>query len=492
METMTAPVASKQLVEMMQSARQRTLELLDGLTQEQLIGPKLPTVNPMLWEVGHVAWFHEYFILRRVHGAAPLLARGDQLYDSIAIAHDTRWDLPVYPLPELRDYMARVLDRLTARLPAGLADERDSFLYQFTTFHEDMHDEAFTWARQTLAYPTPRFAPDGSHDPYLPPAREDRRTPYLPPEGEGGAQRRMGDVATESMSPAQVASARTSPFRPFGAPSASGGRESLTGDAAIPGGRFRLGSPPDSPFLFDNEKWAHPVTVAPFRMARTAVSNAAFAAFVEDGGYRRASLWTDEGWRWRQETGAEMPVFWRRDASGGWQLRNFDRWVDLPPHDAVIHVNWYEAMAWCRWAGRRLPREAEWEFAATMRPGPDGVLVKGRYPWGDAPADASRANLDGFALGTIDVAALPEGDNAWGCRQLIGNVWEWTADTFGPFPGFAPDDYKEYSEPLFGSTKVLRGGAWTTRGRLASGTYRNYFGPERRDIFAGFRSCALA
>lgn len=434
---MTARVYAEQLAEMMQSARQRTLELIDGLTQAQLLGPRLPIVNPLLWEIGHVAWFHEHFILRREYGRAPMLERGDALYDSIAIAHDLRWDLPLYSLPEMRDYMARVLDALIGRLSKGLTGERESFLYQFTTFHEDMHDEAFTWARQTLAYPTPHFE-----------------------SGRPLAQRQSV-------------------------------RGSLDGDAAIPGGTFPLGSPPDAPFLFDNEKWAHPVAVAPFRMARAPVTNAGFAAFVEDGGYGKRALWCADGWAWRQAAEAAHPVYWQPDRSGGWRLRRFDRWEPMPPDQPVIHVNWYEANAWCRWAGRRLPTEAEWEFAATMRPGAGGRLVKARYPWGDAAPRPDRANLDGFALGCADVADFPAGDNAWGCRQMLGNVWEWTADTFGPYPGFAPDDYKEYSEPLFGETRVLRGGAWITRSRMATSTYRNYFGPERRDVFAGFRTCAL-
>ena len=433
---MTAPVATDDLAVMMYSARQRTLELLDGLTPEQLIGPRLPIVNPMLWEVGHVAWFHEYFILRREYGHAPLLGRGDAVYDSIAIEHDRRWDLPLYPLPEIHDYMARVLDALLGRLAGGTASERDSFLYQFTTLHEDMHDEAFTWTRQTLAYPTPSFA-----------------------AGRSGAAHRR-DAGPHP------------------------------GDVAVPGGSFMMGSAPDEPFLFDNEKWAHPVEVARFRIARVPVTNAEFAAFVEDGGYRRSSLWSEAGWSWRAAAGAEHPVYWRRDRGGGWRMRRFDRWIELAPHQPAIHVNWYEAEAWCRWAGRRLPTEAEWEFAAQVRPGKGGALVKARYPWGDAPPGPEHANLDGFALGCVDVAGHEAGDSHWGCRQMIGNVWEWTADTFGPFPGFAPDDYKEYSEPLFGETKVLRGGAWPTRARLARAACRNYFGPERRDVFAGFRTCA--
>ncbi len=165
----------------------------------------------------------------------------------------------------------------------------------------------------------------------------------------------------------------------------------------------------------------------------------------------------------------------------------------LPPDEPVIHINWYEADAYCRWAGLRLPTEVEWEAAALGEAAADGTLAaaKRRYPWGEAPPDPSRANLDGRALGPVDVAVLAAGDSAFGCRQMLGNVWEWTADTFNAFPGFSADAYKEYSAMLFGDTKVLRGGAWTTRGRMIHGTYRNYFEAHRRDVFGGFRTCRI-
>lgn len=440
---MTDQVSTAHLTSILHSARQRTLELIDGLTDEQLVGPKMPIVNPMIWEIGHVAWFYEHFILRKEYGGGPRLERGDQLYDSIAIAHDTRWDLPVYPLGEMKDYMADVLDALTDRLDGGAdggrASERDSYLYQFTAFHEDMHDEAFTWARQTLAYPTPSFAPDGTQ----------------------------------------------------GADAGSTTAGALPGDADIPGGTFPMGAARDDAFVFDNEKWAHEIALAPFRMARAPVTNAEFAAFVEDGGYDTESLWEGDGRDWRQRQDRSHPVYWKADGSGGWQVRRFDRWFDLAPDQPVVHVNWFEANAYCKWAGRRLPREAEWEFAATMRPADDGGLIKAGYPWGDDPPSAARVTMDGFAMGCADVAAYPDSDNPWGCRQMIGNVWEWTADTFAPFDGFSPDDYKEYSIPLFDSTKVLRGGSWVTRSRYIDGLYRNYFPADRWDIFAGFRTCAL-
>ena len=425
-----------ELIAQMADARARTLALVDGLDAAQLMGPRLAIVNPLRWEIGHTAYFYEYWVLRRHLAEASGRADADRLYDSITIAHDDRWDLPLPSLPDTLAYMRQVQERVAAHLANDPPDPRRDYLAQYAVFHEDMHTEAFTYTRQTLAYPTPTIG-----------------------------------VAAD---PAWRA----------------GG---LAGDAEVPGGEFRLGAEPDDGFCFDNEKWAHPLEVRPFRIARAAVSNAEYAAFVDDGGYRRRELWDDAGWAWRDERGLDHPVYWRRGADG-WEVRRFDCWVALPPHAAVIHVSWHEAQAYCRWAGRRLPTELEWEVAAAGEPTADGNALaprKRRFPWGDAPPTPALANLDGGALGTIDVGALPAGDSAFGCRQMIGNVWEWTDTVFGPYPGFTPDMYQDYSQPLFGTTRVLRGGCWATRGRLIRNTWRNYYGPDRNDVFAGFRTCAL-
>jgi iron(II)-dependent oxidoreductase len=332
--------------------------------------------------------------------------------------------------------MRQVQDRVAAHLADDPPDARRDYLAQYGVFHEDMHTEAFTYTRQTLGYPEPGIgvSPD--------------------PAWQAGG---------------------------------------FAGDAEVPGGQFLLGAQPGGDFCFDNEKWAHRHEVRPFRIARAAVSNAEYAAFVDDEGYRRREVWDGAGWAWREERGLDHPVYWRRGADG-WELRRFDAWAPLPPHAAVIHVSWHEAQAYCRWAGRRLPTELEWEVAAAGEPTADGRHLasrKRRYPWGDAPPTPRLANLDGGALGTIDVGALPAGDSAFGCRQMIGNTWEWTDTVFGPYPGFTPDMYQDYSQPLFGSTRVLRGGCWATRGRLIRNTWRNYYGPDRNDVFAGFRTCAL-
>jgi iron(II)-dependent oxidoreductase len=419
----TIPTAT--LAEWVVDAGRRTLDLVADLTGEQLLGPRLPTINPPLWEIGHLAWFMEKWVLRDGGKRPSLRADADALYDSAAIPHAVRWDLPLPSRAATLDYLGRVREGVLDVL-ARSPSKCEQYFSALSIFHEDMHGEAFLYTRQLLAYPRPQSCP------------------LAPRAGSAGP---------------------------------------LPGDVMVPGGTFLLGATPNEPFVFDNEKWAHSVELAPFAIARAPVTQAEFAAFVEAGGYARRELWTDAGWSWRESAQAEHPVYWRRD--GGWLRREFDEWVPLESHRPVIHVNWYEADAYCRWAGRRLPTEAEWE-AAAAGPGP-----KRRFPWGDDPPDTTRANLDGTSRGCCEVAAHPAGDSAFGCRQMFGNVWEWTATAFGPYPGFVPDPYKEYSQPWFGTHKVLRGGAWPTRARLIRNTWRNFFTPDRRDMWAGFRTCAV-
>jgi iron(II)-dependent oxidoreductase len=420
------------LEQMLLDARSRTLRLASDLTAAQLFGPRLQIVNPPLWELGHLAWFQERWCLRydpRRDTLKPsLILNADRLYDSAAVAHDTRWDLALPPLDATLGYLRVVLDRVRDRLHASPGEELDYFV-QLVALHEEMHCEALSYTRQTLAYSPP------------PDARMEARA----------------TAASETR-----------------------------GDAELPGGEFMLGAMRGDGFVFDNEKWAHPVRVEPFRIARTCVTNAEFTAFIEDAGYARSELWCEAGWRWRCAARARHPVYWRKEGAD-WYMRVYDAWRTPAAAAPIMHVNWYEAHAYCRWARRRLPTEAEWEYAASVD---SGGAPKRRYPWGHEEPRSEHANLFGSAGGPVDVSAFDAGDTPSGLRQMIGNVWEWTADTFGPYPGFVADPYKEYSQPWFGDHKVLRGGSFATRAHLIRSTWRNFYTPDRRDVYAGFRTCA--
>lgn len=445
--------------EELQEARRRTLELITDLDDEQMFGPRLEIVNPLRWEIGHIAWFQEYWVLRHLRGRGPILAGGDALYDSAKIAHETRWDLPLPSKTETLTYMHNVLDQVLDDYVQRGADFRSvrttddpAYFLSLVLFHEDMHAEAITYTRQTLSYPTPQFS-----------VVDDTRR-------HAGIEDFDQKKASEQ------------------APAAD-----ELGDAFIPGGTFLLGNTQTQTFVFDNEIRAHEVHIEPFAISRTAMTHAQYAAFVDDGGYERQTLWCDGGWRWRESVDAKHPVYWK-SVEGKWWRRNFDKMVQLENQLPVLHVNWFEADAYCRWAGRRLPTEAEWEMAASCEPTSHGRGIterKRKFPWGDEEPNPTRANLDSRAMNCIDVRSLPASDSAFGCRQMIGNVWEWTTSDFAPYPGFVAGPYKEYSAPWFGDHKVLRGGCWATRSRLIHNTYRNFYQPDRRDVWAGFRTCAL-
>ena len=284
-------ISAGDLIPIMREFRARTLDLVADLDAEQLIGPRLAIVNPPLWEIGHVAWFAEYWILRHLRKQQPIIENGDQLYNSTDVAHDTRWELVLPPLENTRRYMDEILDRCIEYIDrTSKLTSEEFYFYLLATFHEGMHSEALAYTRQTLGYPAPRFAVNQT-------ARSDSAGPF-------------------------------------------------PGDAEVPGGTFLIGATPDFPFAFDNEKWAHPVEIKPFRIARAPVTNGEFLAFVEDGGYRKAQFWSESGWQWLEgklsadlersfakffnkdisesreppsfKERVDHPVYWRREAAGRW------------------------------------------------------------------------------------------------------------------------------------------------------------------------------
>ncbi len=358
--------------------------------------PQRPELNPPLWELGHIGWFQEYWIARypeRTRGdradpdaprRRPQRAGADALYNSSQVAHDTRWQLPLPDADATRDDLARQLETSLALLAAAAGDDEALYFFRLALLHEDMHHEAALYMAHGLGVPI-----------------DDARW-------HAG---RLPEPA---------------------------------GPLTMPACRWTLGSEGASGFAFDNERPARSVELDSFAIDSQAVRWAEYLPFIEAGGWEQARWWSEAGARWRAAQPAALPRGLRRVAAG-WQQWQAGGWRALQPQEAASHLTLYEAEAWCRWAGRRLPTEAEWECAAISMPG--------SFRWGD--------------------------------------VWEWTASPFAPFPGFEPHPYREYSAPWFDGRPVLRGASHCTQPRMRHPRYRNFFAATRNDVPAGFRSCAL-
>ena len=355
--------------------------------------PLMAEIDPPLWTFGHLAWFQERWVarnLQRARGAAcdpqraplaSILPDADRWFDPGAVAHDARWQLDLPDLQATRQYLVDTLETTLELLAA--ADESDEalYFYRLALFHEDRHGEALAVLSQTLGF----------------------------------------DAGLVE------ASAMTAPREALYFP------DTVHLHGARPGG-----------FVFDTEKWAHEVAIPGFEIDAQAVSWAQYVEFVEDGGYDDRQWWTPEGWDWADRVLRRCPRHVEQLRHGVLAQR-FGRLARVPLAQPVVHVTWYEADAWCRWAGRRLPTEVEWEHAAS--------------------AGASR-----------------------GLRW--GQVWEWTASTLRPYPGFVADPWRGHAPLPFGRDKVLRGASFATRGRLRDLRVRHFLAPARDDGFYGFRSCA--
>lgn len=438
------------LLEALSTTRERTLALIDSLSEDQLLLPYHPGVNPPLWEVGHAAFFYEVFILAALDGQPSFDPAMDDLWDSFHIEHRDRWQPGLFPGREqTRHYFNVVYDRIQARLESHVPTAQEVYLYRYAILHQNMHIESMIWGRQTVGYQAPP-------------------------------------------------SCNVVPLA---------GVDETSGDVAVPAGTYVMGMPVDSPdfattdFAFDNEKPRYEVELDGFQIARTLVSNGDFLQFIASGGYERPEFWSFGGRKWlRTERDVALvygqsapvmevprhPVYWRY-LDGHWQEKLFDQWLPLDRDYPVTHVSYWEAEAYCNWAGRRLPTEQEWEAAALgNRPGSPFR----RFPWGNEP-DPSRVDMDARQMAQLPVSALPDGEGPFGCRQMLGTVWEWTDTQFLPYDGFTVDVYPYMSTLQFGDHKVTKGGSCATSSMLIRGTYRQAYLPQRSDVYTGFRTCAL-
>jgi iron(II)-dependent oxidoreductase len=423
------------LADELEGARRRSLDLLAPLDDDDLRRQHSPIMSPLVWDLAHVGNFEELWLLREVAGAEPIDRALDDIYDAFRHPRPNRPALPLLSPVESRRYLLDVRGRALDHLErADLDDGGDrpllagGFVYGMVVQHEHQHDETMLATLQLM---------------------------------EGAGYRPLAPAPPEVVGPPP------------------------SGEVLVPAGPFVMGADSER-WAYDNERPAHEVDLPAFRIDAAPITNGRYLEFVLDGGYDQPQLWAAEGWTWRQEHDTRHPQFWVDEGAGDWSRVRFGLTEDLPLDEPVQHVCWYEADAFARWAGKRLPTEAEWEKAASWAP--DGV--KRRFPWGDGAPRADHANLGQTHFRPAPVGAYPAGASAYGCHQMIGDVWEWTASDFEPYPGFASFPYREYSEVFFGqSYKVLRGGSWATSPLAVRSTFRNWDHPIRRQIFSGFR-CA--
>ncbi|GGM61489.1 hercynine oxygenase [Dactylosporangium sucinum] len=381
------------------------------MDDDDLVKQHSPLMSPLVWDLAHIGNQEELWLVRDVGGRDPVRQDIDHLYDAFRHARRDRPALPLLGPAEARAYVATVRDKALDVLDRVRLEGRrlttDGFAFGMIVQHEQQHDETMLATHQLRAGAAVLAAP--------------------PPPG---------------------------PAVPVGP------------EVLVPAGSFTMGTSTEA-WALDNERPSHDVFVGDYLIDAAPVTNAEYAAFVDDRGPDVA------------------PLHWTRDPSG-WLATTFGRTAPIVPDAPVVHVSWHQATAYAAWAGRRLPTEAEWEKAARWDP---ATGRSRRYPWGDEDPGPEHANLGQRHLAPAPVGAYPAGASPLGVHQLIGDVWEWVSSDFTAYPGFTAFPYREYSEVFFGPDyKVLRGGSFGTDAAACRGTFRNWDYPIRRQIFSGFRT----
>jgi gamma-glutamyl hercynylcysteine S-oxide synthase len=427
---------AEQLAALLSDVRARTELLIAPLSAGDLHVQHDPLMSPIVWDLGHIAGFEELWLLRHLERPfTGLAALGEMpgLFNPFEHPRRERGKLVLPPAAECRAVMAEVRERVLERLaqvdfasPSPLTG--DGYVYRMVAQHEAQHGETILQTVQ-LKRGAPYHSPDRVEPPRL------------------AAPQRAGAMVR------------------------------------FPGGTVQIGTD-DRGAAYDNERLRHAVRLAAFDIDETPVTNGAYLEFMEAGGYRDSAWWSEAGRAWLAESAAQAPKYWHCEG-GEWWTRTMDVDAATDSSHPVVHVCYYEAEAFARWAGKRLPTEAEWEAAATWDPASGASRL---FPWGDATPTRALANIDQLTFGTAAAGAYPLNRSPIGCMGMIGDVWEWTASEFAPYPGYESFPYREYSEVFFGPEyKVLRGGSWATRPVATRSTFRNWDLPIRRQIFSGFR-----
>ena len=441
---------TRSTIELYQSVRARTMQLVAPLEVEDYVIQTAEFMSPPRWHIGHTSWFFETVL--QAHQPGYTVYSEDYLFyfNSYYEGFGARIERPkrgTKSRPTVRDTVAyrRHIDEQMLAFLESIEDKPDAknvlALVRLGLEHEMQHQELLVYDIKHL----------------------------------------LGDQFDAPVRPAPVSLAK------------------VEGMAEIEGGLFWMGygdwgSSPTvregsvtAEFAFDNEKPAHQVFLQDYALDRALVSNGDYLEFIRDGGYQDFRWWFSEGWEAVNRESWTAPLYWELH-DDVWMIREFTglNSAESKANEPVSHVSFFEASAFAKWAGKRLPTEAEWEKAAAFDP---KTRQQTAFPWGSDEPDTSRANLFENGIWTpAPIGAFPSGQNSYGCQQMIGDVWEWTTSDYVPYPGFK-SEFDEYNDKWFVNQKVLRGGSYATPQVHIRSTYRNFFHAHERWMVSGFR-CA--
>ncbi|MCM3901233.1 MAG: ergothioneine biosynthesis protein EgtB, partial [Pyrinomonadaceae bacterium] len=424
------------LSELYRTVRERTLRIVEPLEIEDYVIQTAEFMSPPRWHIGHTSWFFETLLQSYLPGYQPysedFLFYFNSYYEGFGARIErakrgTKSRPTVQATLEYRRRIDELMIEFLEQLTANPEADKARSLVRLGLEHEMQHQEL-------LVYDIKHLLCD-LYQPEMKPAPSASQTVEGMAEVEGGLF--------------------------------------VLGYGAEVSGKVMCGSGTTGGFAFDNEKPAHQVFLRDFAIDRALVSNGDFLQFIRNGGYRDFRWWFSEGWQVVLQENWQAPLYWEVH-DGEWMIRDFRGLnpVESKADEPVSHISFYEASAYAKWAGKRLPTEAEWEKAACFDP----TTEPGRaFPWGEDVATSSRANLlESEHWGLTPIGAYPDGKSRYDCHQMIGDVWEWTSSDYVPYPGFK-SEFDEYNDKWFVNQKVLRGGSYATPQLHIRSTYRNFF-----------------
>ena len=421
----------KPLLEQFKETRKRTLELVKTLEKDDFVVQTAFFMSPPKWHIGHVSWIYEA-IMSKIDKNYEFYSKEfseylNSYYHQFGEPHDkgSRGIISRPTVDQVFEYFNTINQRVEKFITSQSIDEDATKLITMGFHHECQHQELLVYDLQHLLAEQYR------------PIRKNEIPKQI-------------DVKKKSIQ--------------------------------IKGGIYTMGYNGEQ-YCYDIELPEHKVYLNDYKMDEFPITNQQYMEFIEDGGYDTYKYWLSDGWEKVKANKWNSPMYWEK-IDGKWNIRDFSGIREINPNEPVCHVSYYEAEAYCKWAGKRLPTEAEWEKAACWN---EESQEKTIFPWGNESPDSDKCNLlESYFWRCSEIGTFPNGISKSGCQHMIGDVWEWTSSEFTGYPGFKTG-FDEYNDKWFTNQKVLRGGSFGTPKMSIRGSYRNFFRLDERWLFSGFR-----